>query len=288
VINTGGQFASGGSQFGGFSGVGTYISTLTFTGGHQMDGTVADILTCTSTGPTFNFRSSADFGFGSAATTFWIFANSGVIYPNLDNAYALGAPTRRVLNGLFGTQVGTHDGTRFRASFDSAYGVVVTDAAGNTRGIVNNAGQIAQYAATVAAGVAHGCKAMYNKSGANSIAGALYWGCGAADFSVGAAIPDGDTYIGAGKSGDIWVCVGAGGVADAAIEYYAPVHDGQIVSMLSTGACTRGQFVDITAAGAHGSVDPAAAPTAGKTVGTVLKTTAGAGLVIVNTWLKWA
>ena len=80
-----------------------------------------------------------------------------------------------------------------------------------------------------------------------------------------------------------------GGVADGSETFFVPLSDGEILDIYVDGACTRDQFIDMPAAlGVAGQGTPAAAMTAGTTLGVCLETTGGAGVCRVFISKVWS
>jgi len=197
----------------------------------------------------------------------------------------VGSTTGRFKDGLFGGQLGFHTGTRFTSWHDSN-GLGLQPPGGGQTLQIGYLGAISQYATVVASSYAHRRIQLNNRSGGATVAGYVYVvSDGAVDDSVGAAVVAGTDYLAASNQ-VLVVCVG-GGVADGSNDWFVPMRDGDIVNIYASGPCTKKEFVNITAAGTAGTVDPAANMAAGETVGICLKTTGGAGLVrimIIHVW----
>jgi hypothetical protein len=203
------------------------------------------------------------------------FNNAFMYYAN-DNIGDNGYSGRRWRNGFFGTQVGIHDGTRWRGFIDASGQFIIIDSAGNAILTIDINGSYLYNKIDIVQETGH---TLVNKSGGNTVLGLAYDGVGAADYSVGALVPNNGTHA---LNPNVMICTGAGGIPDGSTDKFSGLVEGELMDLFLTGAATRGHYVIFTVAGGAGKFDDSAAVVAGKMVGVVEKATGGSGLARVR------
>ena len=257
------------------------VATIGGKGGQSIDLQTADKTLLQGTTKML-LHSGTQILYGGYNGVAYVYFGAGNFSPvsstNIDN----GTTTERWRNGFYYQQVGIHNGTRFIHDID-ATGHHSRDTSGNILTELTSGG-IQHRTAGVLAGVAYTSVELTNQAAGNSATGYIYITSTGTNTAVGVVWPAAGTYLAAGAAnGQVWVCVGVGGVAPGSLEKYISPKDGDIFFVYCKDPATRGHFVLLPEAGTGvpGQTTDSAVPVAGRTIGQVLITTGAPGLCLV-------